>query len=78
MGELPKTIELLRYSKEDAWGYHKNNLAEIKLDKAIADNSPMIFLSRVVHLFEIEADGSIFRVAIDGKNVEIIRVNGKI
>lgn len=78
LGELPKTIELLRYSKEDSLGYHKNNLAEIKLDKVISDNSPMIFLSRVVHLFEIEADGSIFRVAIDGKDVEIIRVNSKI
>ncbi len=69
MGGLVKTLRLVSYRT----GYrHEDEEPSIQSDKQIEDAQPTLSLSMVKHIFEIEADGVSFHVAVDG-NKAIIR-----
>lgn len=73
MGGMPKSVQLLGYrtahvmERGEGWGPFPAN----KID----DSPPVINLGLVVHVFDVEADGQRFRVTVDGKDVETIRMS---
>ena len=72
MGGLPKVIRLERY-RAGHFGEHAS-LAEADPGEGIAENPPTLNLGQVIHLFEIEADGVRFRVSVNGRQTEVMRL----
>lgn len=71
MGGIPKTVKLLSYRSEHD---DRVDLADFSRSSEIGPNPPTLTLSRVKHLFEIEADGVLFRVSVEGTRTDIIRI----
>jgi hypothetical protein len=68
---MPKTLRLC--------GYRINHLDEREFEEAtisqeIAAAPETLVLGFVWHVFEIEADGILFRVRVDGRTTRIIRL----
>jgi hypothetical protein len=72
IGGVPKTIRLLSYRPGHI--ADPEDLARIQRSNEIHDNVPTITLGYVRHIFEIEADGQFYRVGVDGKVVNILRL----
>lgn len=71
MSDMPKVIKLVRY-RAGHLGEH-GSLAQADLGDRIEENPPTLNLGYVVHLFQIEADGVLFRVSVNGKRTEVSR-----
>lgn len=72
MGGMPKTIRLLSYRAGHIGDGEK--IEEIPRSDEIRDNVPTLNLGYVHHIFEIEADGVLHRVVVDGKDTAVIRI----
>ncbi|MGL4234679.1 hypothetical protein [Tabrizicola sp.] len=72
MEGMPKSIRLVSYrpahigDPEDPARYDRST--------EISENAPTLNLGHVRHIFEIEADGQLFRVSVDGKDAKAIRI----
>lgn len=69
LGGLPKSVKMWSYRT----GYGENPAS---YDRAgiIGPNAPTLKMSQVVHVFEIEADGLLFRVTVDGLRTRLIKL----
>ena len=54
--------------------YGPDALAEMERSNEIADAPDTLYLGFVRHVFEIDADGNVFRVSVDGKNTDAVRL----
>lgn len=72
MGGLPKTVRLLSY--RPAHIGDPEELERYDRSTEVSDNVPTLNLGYVRHIFEIEADGQVFRVSVDGKIAKALRV----
>jgi hypothetical protein len=73
IGDMPRLVRLLSYrvghiSEGDGW-------KQIDAEKVIQENPPTLNLGYLIHVFEIEADDSLFRIAVDGKKAEVVRID---
>lgn len=73
IGGTPKSIQLLSYRIEDI--RDKPSLVKLKQSNKIEPCPETEYLSCVLHVFEIEADGQNYRVGIDEKSKEIIHID---
>ncbi|QLL42824.1 TIR domain-containing protein [Sulfitobacter pontiacus] len=69
MGGIPKKVVLLGYKPD-----YRYNDAELVAPTEIEDPMPTLNLSMVKHVFQIEADGVSFVVAVDGTKVTANRI----
>lgn len=71
LGGMPRVIRLVRYRA----GHPAEDFspAQADLGDGIEENPPTLNLGYVVHLFEIEADGVLFRVSVEGKRAQVSR-----
>lgn len=72
MGGMPRTIQMKSYRVgfiEDT-----DNLEAIERSGDIVENIPMLNLGYARHIFEIEADGQLFRVGIVGTKAKVVRL----
>jgi hypothetical protein len=72
IGGTPKSLRLCSYRVG-----HIGDIARLKeagASQEISAAPPTLNLGLVWHIFEIEADGIMFRVGVDGKATEIIRL----
>ncbi len=65
MGGTPKTVRLLSYRPH--YAAYDNDLELLPISLDIEPAPPVLNLGHILHVFEIEADGVAFRVAVDGK-----------
>ncbi|AZL59954.1 hypothetical protein EI545_14605 [Tabrizicola piscis] len=72
MGGLPKSIRLLSYRPVHIGD--PDDLTKYERSSKILDSAPTVNLGYVRHIFEIEADGQLFRVSVDGKVAKAIRI----
>lgn len=72
MDGIPKTIRLVRYRAGHL--AEDTPLIEANLGNGIEENPPTLNLGYTVHLFEIEVDGVLLRVSVDGKQAKVARV----
>ncbi len=72
MGGMPKAIQMKSY-RVGLIG-DTDNLEAIERSGEIVENTPTLNLGYACHIFEIEADGQLFRVGIDGTKAKIIRL----
>lgn len=72
MGGMPRSLKLLSYRA----GFigDSDDLEQIAPSEKISENPPTLNLGIVCHIFEIEADGQKFRVSVDGKEKNILRL----
>lgn len=73
MGGLPKALRLRSYKV--GFVNESDQLETLKSTEEISPSPPTLNLGQVGHLFEIEADGTVFRVSVRGKETEIIQIN---
>ncbi|HQR90103.1 MAG: hypothetical protein B7Z44_05275 [Caulobacter sp. 12-67-6] len=73
MGGLPKSIRLLSYRNRHV--HEDENLATIEASTEIAEPPATLYLGYVRHVFDIEADGVLFRVGVEGQSVAVSRLN---
>lgn len=73
IGGTPKSLRLCSY-RVDHVGGEEQLLGEVGASQEISAAPPTLYLGFVRHIFEIEADGIVFRVRVDGKTTEIIRL----
>jgi len=74
IGRTPITLQLLSY--RTAQIYEPNELGNMEAMTDIQDPVPTLFLGFVRHIFEVEADGEIFRVSVDGTEVTLLKLSG--
>lgn len=72
MGGMPKTIQLLVY--RPAHIGDTNELLDMEAHNEINETPDTLYLGYCLHVFEIEADGQRFRVSVDGKNTQVLRL----
>jgi hypothetical protein len=72
LGGLPKSVRLLSY--RPAHIGDPEDLEKYDRSSEIFDNVPTLNLGYVRHIFEIEADGQLFRVSVDGTVAKAIRI----
>ena len=72
MGGLPKTVRLLSYRAGHIGDVE--GIGEIPRSDEIRENVPTLNLGYVRHIFEIEADGVLHRVIVDGKETEVLKL----
>jgi len=72
MGGIPKSIRLISYRAHYAGSDDK--LVSLPDSTQIEASPPVLNLGHAQHVFEIEADGTCFRVGVSGKNVELVRI----
>ncbi len=73
MDGIPKSVRLLRYRsgnifEDDAFDRHWRGTE-------IEDSPPTQTLDRIIHLFEIEADGLLYRVEVRDMKTKIARID---
>lgn len=69
IGGMPKMIRLLSYRA--AHISDVDDLVKLKRSNEIEENPPTINLGVICHVFEMEADGQLYRVSVDGKTTEV-------
>jgi hypothetical protein len=74
LGNLPKSIRLLGYRPSHV--AESEDLATMVIASEAADALPTLNLGVVIHVFELDVDGAIYRVQIDGKKTAVLRVGG--
>ncbi|WP_339853126.1 hypothetical protein [uncultured Nisaea sp.] len=72
MGGLPKTVRLLSYRAGHIGD--GESIGDIPRSDSIQENVPTLNLGYVCHIFEIEADGVLHRVTVDGKKTEVLKL----
>lgn len=72
MGGLPKTVRLLSYRTGHIGD--SDGIGDILRSDEIQGNVPTLNLGHVRHIFEIEADGVLHRVTVDGKRARVLRL----
>lgn len=72
IGGTPKSLRLSSYRVGHLGEIGK--LKEADASQEISATPPTLNLGLVLHIFEIEADGIVFRVGVDGKATEIVRL----
>ena len=72
VGGTPKSLRLVRYRAGHI--SERGSLARADLGSGIEENPPTLNLGYVVHFFEIESDGQLFRIAVDGKQTEVVKI----
>lgn len=73
LGRLPTSIRLVSYRINHA--AEPNDLAELDRGTEIEEAPMTLFLGFIRHIFEIEADGALFRVSIEGKDAQLLRLD---
>lgn len=68
----PKSLRLRSYRVGHLG--NRGHLEKAGASQEISAAPPTLDLGLVLHIFEIEADGIVFRVGVDGKTTEIIRL----
>ncbi|QXT38743.1 hypothetical protein [Gymnodinialimonas ceratoperidinii] len=76
LGGLPKTIRLLSYRPGHIGDDER--IGDMPQSDSIQENVPTLNLGYVRHIFEIEADGVLHRVTVDGKNTEVLKLQRSI
>ncbi|MBX7535022.1 hypothetical protein K3175_05050 [Qipengyuania sp. GH1] len=71
--DTPLEIKLLRYGV--AHMGEPDNLKAFEIENEIKGSTDTLYLGFIKHIFEIEADGNVFRAQVDGAEVEISRVD---
>jgi hypothetical protein len=69
VGGIPKTVRMLSYRT-----WHDPDPTKYNLSNTIEKNAPILNMSQVVHVFEIEADGQLLRVTVDGMLTRLTRL----
>ncbi len=69
MDGIPKAVHLHSYRTFHI--YENDDLSTISRSTEICESPPTLNLGVVVHIFEIEADGNVYRVSVDGKETKI-------
>lgn len=69
MGGTPKAVRLLSYRPHHAY---EDDWKSLATSRDTEPAPPVLNLGHVLHVFEIEADGVAFRVAVDGKVAQAI------
>lgn len=72
IGGLPKSIRLISYRAH--YADFDQKLASLPNSQEIEAAPPVLNLGHTQHVFEIEVDGSSFRVGVSGKNVDLVRI----
>lgn len=68
----PAQLQLLSYRTQQV--YEPADLEAMERASEIADVLPTLHLGFVRHIFEIEADGEVFRVGVDGTEVQLLKL----
>jgi len=71
-GQLPTSVQLLGYQPQHVLEPH--DLASQDRLTEIAAAPGTIYLGALRHVFEIDADGAVFRVSVEGKTVRTYRL----
>ena len=73
LSETPSGLKLLRYGT----GYmdEADDLNDFQIGHEKEGPTDTLFLGFIKHVFEIEADGKLFRVGVYGSEVEVVRVD---
>jgi hypothetical protein len=75
LGGIPKTLRLISYrAGHIAESGLVQELKTLESSKEISASPPTINLGLVWHIFEIEADGITLKVGVDGRIVEVVRL----
>lgn len=69
---MPRSIQLLSYRVDQL--SDSDVLHDIKSGDEIAEAPDTIYLGFVTHIFEVRADCTVFRVSVDGKTTNILRL----
>jgi hypothetical protein len=72
LGSLPRSVRLLAYRPSHV--AESEDLATMILGSEVADPLPTLYLGFVAHVFELDVDGAVYRVQIDGKKATVLRV----
>ena len=72
IGREPNTLQLLSYRTVHLG--EPNDLSNMERDTEIAEPLPTLYLGFVRHIFEVEADGIVFRVSVDGREPKILKL----
>lgn len=72
LGGVPNSIHLLSYRVVHA--PESDSLADMNRGDEIAEGPDTLYLGFILHIFEIDADGNVFRVSVDGRNANIVRL----
>lgn len=75
IGKIPSTLQLISYRTTHI--SDPVDSAATEISTGIADPLPTLYLGFIRHIFEIEADGEIFRVSVDGTKTELSRPTGE-
>lgn len=73
MGDIPKTLQLLSYRTSHI--SEPDDLTLMERETQISDPLPTLHLGFIRHIFEIEADGVLFRVSVDGRQTKLVRLS---
>lgn len=69
---LPHSIQLRSYRTQHVTD--PDDLLAVEPSSEIAETLPTIYLGYVRHLFEIEANGDLFRVSVEGKKAKLHKI----
>jgi hypothetical protein len=72
LGGAPNELQLLSYRIVHIGEEH--DLTEYDRFSEIADALPTLYLGFIRHVFEIRADGVIFRIGVDGTQSELVKI----
>jgi hypothetical protein len=71
LGRVPASIRLVSYRMNHV--SEPDDLEAMDRGTEIEEAPPTLYLGFIRHIFEIDADGALFRVSIEGKNVQLLR-----
>lgn len=73
LGKPPKSLRLLSYQVQHV--IEHNDLAAMPASTEIQDAPATINLGAVRHILEIEADGAVVRISVEGQDIRSIKVD---
>lgn len=73
LSDTPSGLKLLRYGI--AHMGEADDLKDFEIEHEKEGPTDTLYLGFIKHVFEIEADGNVFRVGVDGAEVEVSRVD---
>ena len=72
LGRKPERLQLLSYRVVHV--SEPDDLAAMERDTVVAEPPTTLYLGFIRHIFEIDADGVLFRVGVDGRELKILRL----
>jgi hypothetical protein len=75
LGHPPESLRLLSYRVIHLG--EEGDLSKMERSDEIADPLATLYLGFIQHVFEVEADGTMFRIGVDGRQVTVLSLSGQ-